>query len=98
MLSGCPSNLTARKIEDIVQGTVLRGEKRPSISHLGTTNNHQKCINTRWNRVSEGVSVSLRVGKLEGQVSVLCCGNDSRHIWPWFHMGGDCVNGTCPSD
>ena len=51
MLSGCPSHLSARKTEVIIQGTLLRGETRPSVSHPGTINNHQNYTNTRWNRV-----------------------------------------------
>ena len=51
MLSGCPGHLSARKTEASIQGTLLRGEKRASTSYLGTTNNHQKYTNTRWNRV-----------------------------------------------
>ena len=67
MLSGCPGHLTARKTEASVQGTLLRGEKKPSTSHLGTTNNHQKCINRRWNRVetacARGGGITLRLGQ-----------------------------------
>jgi len=65
MLSGCPGNLTARKTKAIVSGTVLRRDNRPSTSHPGTTNNHQKCINTRWNRVSDWDSVPKCVGEFE---------------------------------
>ena len=64
MLSGCPGHLSARKTEASIQGTLLRGEKRPSTSHLGTTNNHQKCTNTRWNRILLGENeVVLRLPK-----------------------------------
>jgi len=57
MLSGCPSHLSARKTEVIIQGTLLRGETRPSVSHPGTINNHQNYTNTRWNRVAIAAAI-----------------------------------------